>query len=371
MKILSLSLLALALSSCSSTPTSHYALKKETHLKMKSIPTIGKTASGQELYLGGFSGLILKDGSSDENLLFSAITDRGPNGWNVGIDRPFLMPDYSPQIVNLKANLKDNTLEVVNTIKLKKKNSEALTGLPNIRTEENPIDTSGFMLSLDKDGMDTEAITPDGEGGYWIGEEYAPSLAHFNAQGVLQRRLTPFNELPKMYAERKPNRGFEGISKVGNLVYGFLQSPLPVDQTFSRIVEVDLETMKTSGEYFYYLDKDKDRIGDVTSLGNKKFLIVEQNGKKGDAGSKAIYKITLNDTDTAVTKEFILDLGKTAFKNVEKVEGLTLIDNHRIALVNDNDFQISSKTDPKTGITPLNQDGNEMLVLEFSEDLTK
>ncbi|MFA6236829.1 MAG: esterase-like activity of phytase family protein [Bacteriovorax sp.] len=371
MKTFSLLILVLLTASCSTGPATHYTLTKITHLEMKSPPGIGKTSSGQELYLGGFSGMMLMNASTPEEILFSVITDRGPNGYNNGTERPFLLPDYSPQIVKLKADLKANTLKVVSFLKLKKSNASPLTGLPNIRTEENPVNVSGHMISLDRDGMDTESLVSDDEGGYWVGEEYGPSLAHFDSAGKLLRRLTPYNELPKLYSERKANRGFEGIAKDQNRIFGFLQSPIPGDQNFARIVEVDLESMKTSNEYFYFMDKDKERIGDVTFLGNNKFLVIEQNGQKGEAARKAIYKITLNGADKPVMKEFLIDLGKTPFKNLEKIEGIALIDKHRVALVNDNDFQIADKTDSTTGITPLNKDGNEMLILEFAEELTK
>jgi hypothetical protein len=194
---------------------------------------------------------------------------------------------------------------------------------------------------------------------------------HFDKHGKMIRRLTPFNELPKMYSERKSNRGFEGIAKDKNKIYGFLQSPLPMDQNFARIVEVDLDTLKTSGEYYYGFEKNLDKIGDAISLGNNKFLVIEQNGLKGPESRKYIFKITLNGADNLVKKELLADLGNTAFKSVEKVEGIAVIDSRKIALINDNDFQINGPTDTKTGLTPINNDPNEMLILEFSQDINK
>ena len=129
--------------------------------------------------------------------------------------------------------------------------------------------------------------------------------------------------------------------------------------------------MKTSGEYYYNFEKDLDKIGDAISIGNNKFLVIEQNGKKGVESRKYIFKITLNSTDMPVTKELLLDLEKTPFKSIEKVEGIAVIDSHHIALVNDNDFQIDGKTDTKTGLTTLNNDSNELLLVEFGEDITK
>lgn len=372
MKTISIFAVLLTLASCASSPPStKHTLLKMNHLKMQSAPSVGTTVSGQNILLGGFSGLIFNKSKNHDELLFSTITDRGPNGYSVGNERPFLLPDYSPQIVGLKINLKENTMEVANTIKLKKKNGSALSGRPNIRTEENPLDLYGFMISLDPEGMDTESLVADDDSGYWVGEEYAPSLAHFDSSGKLLRRLTPYVELPKLYSERKPNRGFEGIAKNGNRLFGFLQSPIAKDENFLRIVEVDLDSMKTSNEYFYIIDDDKDRIGDALGLGDDTFLVIEQNGKKDEASRKAIYKITLNGSDKAVSKELVIDLKNTPFKNLEKIEGIALIDKHRLALVNDNDFQIANYTDKKTGITPMNESPNEMLILEFAESLTR
>ncbi|MGZ3787494.1 MAG: esterase-like activity of phytase family protein [Bacteriovorax sp.] len=358
----------LLLASCAHFPSGS-TIEKVTHFTMPNpAPIAGVTVSGQNIYLGGFSGLSFVE-AKDGAFFFNAITDRGPNGWNEGLDRPFLLPEFSPQIVTLKADPSKKTLEVVNKLELKKKNGQPLSGRPNHRGEENPTDLYGYMYSVDPMGLDTEALVRDTEGGFWVGEEYAPSLVHFNGLGLMTRRLTPGNELPKIYLERKTNRGFEGVALIENRLFGFLQSPLPKEDGLSRIVEVDLESMKTSAEYFYPFEKGNDKIGDAVALGKNTLLVIEQNGKTGDKGSKLIFKITLNGSDKNVEKTLIADLKDTPFNNVEKVEGLALINNHQLALIYDNDFQISGKTDPKTGITPLNNDANQMIILDLKEEL--
>lgn len=356
------------LSSCSSASNQHNSLVKITHLKMKKTPAIGKTLSGQELFSGGYSGLIFQE-IKDGEFLFYALTDRGPNGQSNSNERPFLLPEFSPQIITLRTHLKENRFEVIDELKLKKKNGMPLSGLPNIRSEENPVDTMGFMYSVDSDGLDTEALCLDDEGGFWVGDEYGPSLVHFNSDGKMQRRLLPFSELPKMYSERRPNRGFEGIAKDKNKIYGFMQSPLPIDASFSRIVEVDLESMKTSGEYFYEFEKGMDKISDSISLGDGHFLTIEHNGKQGEESQKLLYKLTLGSPDQFVTKELLLNLSETPFKNLEKVEGLAVISANQVALVNDNDFQMNGVTDFKTGLTPQNLEENEMLILDFAKPI--
>ena len=306
--------------------------------------------------------------------MFQTVTDRGPNGEPNGVDRPFLLPEFSPTIVFLKVDLATKDLSIAAEFKLKKKDGTPLTGLPNTRLEENPTDIFGLYYSVDQQGLDVEGLTADGEGGWWVADEYGPSLVHFNDEGKMLRRLMPNNELPRMYADRKTNRGFEAIAKVENKLYGFLQSPLPKEQPskdgeFSRIVEVDLETMKTSAEYFYMFAKGNEKIGDAVALNAKNFLVIEQNGKTGEQSQKYIYRITLGESDQLVKKTLIADLKNTPFNNVEKVEGLAVIDNKRLAIVYDNDFQINGKTNQATGLTPLNESVNQLLILEFSESL--
>jgi 3-phytase len=342
---------------------------KITHFTMiNPAPIAGKTISGQDIYLGGFSGLNFIE-SKNGAFFFKTITDRGPNGWSEGNERPFLLPEFSPQIITLKADPTKNTLEIVEKLELKTKNGRPLTGLPNHRNEENPLNPFGHIYSIDPIGLDTESLASDSEGGYWIGEEYGPSLVHFNREGNMIRRLIPGNELPKIYLERKTNRGFEGIAVISNRLFGFLQSPLSKKESVARIVEVDLESMKTSAEYFYPFEKGNDKIGDATPLGENTFLIIEQNGKTGNQSSKLIFKITLNGSDKNVMKTLVADLKNTPFSNVEKVEGLTIINNHQIALIYDNDFQINGKTNFETGMTPLNTQANQMIILDLQENL--
>jgi 3-phytase len=339
---------------------------------MINMPIIGTTLSGQKIKMGGFSGLQFT-GEREGALYFQAITDRGPSSEIEGVDRSFLLPEFSPTIVTLKADLATKVLSVAAEIKLKKKDGTLLTGLPNNRNEENPIDVFGLYYSVDSQGLDTEGLVADGEGGWWLAEKYSPSLVHINQEAQVLRRVTPGNELPRMYAERKMNSGFEGVAKIDNKVFGFLQSPIPKDNAikgdFSRIVELDLDTMKTSAEYFYLFEKGNNKIGDAVAVGPKSFLVIEQNGKIGEQSQKYIYKISIGESDQLVKKTRIADLKNTAFNDVEKVEGMTLIDNHRLALVYNNDFQINGQTNHATGLTPSNESHNQLLIMEFTESL--
>ena len=49
---------------------------------------------------------------------------------------------------------------------------------------------------------------------------------------------------------------------------------------------------------------------------------------------------------------------------------MAIIDARQLALMNNNHFQLNGPIDQKTGITPMNTEDNEMLILEFNEDIT-
>lgn len=360
----------LVLNACStqSIVSGPLTVVKETTYLLKKPSLVGKTFSNQEVYIGGFSGLAFVKKDAGE-FVFKTITDRGPNGWQIKENRPFLIPEYSPTIVELKTNSHSGEIEITQNLKILKRSGKPASGLPHIRTEENPVDVYGLMLSLDADGIDSEGIVLDPEGGYYISDEYDPSLIKVNSEGKMQRRFLPGFDLPKIYSERKTNRGFEGIALSNNHLYGFLQSPIPGDKPYVRIVELNLETNKTSAEYFYQLDKEADRIGDAVALPNGEFLVIEQNSKTGDKSYKKIYRIKLNSSDDLVTKTLVVDLDKTQFRAHEKVEGLTVIDSTHIALVNDNDFGITAETDFKTGMTPIQNVKTELIILEMNHSL--
>jgi hypothetical protein len=46
-------------------------------------------------------------------------------------------------------------------------------------------------LPVDPDGLDTEGLSPADDGGFWIAEEYVPSLLRLTADGRMVRRIVP------------------------------------------------------------------------------------------------------------------------------------------------------------------------------------
>lgn len=329
---------------------------------LQSPPSLGKTSAGQELFLGGFSGLHFVKKEKTE-LFFITHTDRGPNPENTDKKRPFALPSYTPELVFF--SVKDNLWHINKRLPLRFSKEKAITGMPNKAGDEIPTDLSGAAISYDENGLDLEGLALDAEGNFWFGDEYGPSLVQFDKSGFFIKRLLPGKGLPEIYAGRKLNRGFEGVAIQGEKLFGFLQSPLPKDKEQGRIVEVSLKTAATTAEYFYPFEKDTGKIGDVLSLGNKEFLVLEQNSKTGKKALKKIFKITLGDAFKSVTKTLLADLSASEASKFEKIEGLAQIDVKNFALITDNDFGISGKPDKKTAKINLNEEKSHLILVNL------
>jgi alkaline phosphatase len=375
------------------------------------------TVPGQEIKLGGFSGLKYEGMAANGNLKFITHTDRGPNAENVdlikdvaGNEKPFLLPNFQPEIDRFELNAATGKITLTQRIKLTAPNGKALTGLPNLQsgeqgkayTDEVPIDLFGNRLPNDPLGADLEGIAIASDGTFWMADEYRPSVYHFDANGKLIERLIPKGDptkdgtfgtpiLPEVYAQRRANRGFEGIAVDGTKVYAFMQSGLDNPDVANdanskasgnlRIVEYDTVTKAVTGEYLYQLTDVKiaDKLGDATALGNGKFLIAERDSIATVDSIKSIYEIdiskatnisvaanvagvpagkTIDRLTTAelaaakintATKKFIANASTLGYTGVEKLEGLTVVDNNTLAIINDNDFGV--------GLTPITGNG--------------
>ncbi len=202
--------------------------------------------------------------------------------------------------------------------------------------------------------------------------------------------------LPAVLAQRRQNRGFEALAIDGGKIYAFVQSPLRNPVTLSngalnamrniRIVEFDPAKL-TTRQYIYVMDNADlgggtntraDKIGDAVSFGNGEFLVVERDddkissdapeliekkvyrfnlagatditGKEGPIGTtgKTVDQLTIAELVAngirPVEKILHVDLNAAGYNQVEKVEGLALLDPWTIAVVNDNDFGVANIT---------------------------
>ena len=412
---------------------------------------IGTTPGGQEILLGGMSGLFYQ-GTTEEGLLqFIATPDRGPNGEPTDVnddginERPFVLPDYQPRLVNFTLDRDSGEINITEQIELFREDGETpLTGLPNLQagvagsayTDEIPVDLNGNTLDNDPFGADFESIVVAPDGTYWLSDEYRPAIYHFDAEGTLIDRFIPqgtaaANEveegafgtetLPAVYAQRRANRGFEALAlnEENNRLYAFIQSPIDnpdinsedaadsdeirVDQSsrdsqILRILEVNPETGEPTAEYVYILEGSAgvDKIGDAVHIEGNRFYVIERDSGTDSDSKKFIFELNLTGatnilgTDlatateedalegmtandlaamdiTPVNKTRILNLPSIGYQAGDKPEGLALLDDGSLAVLNDNDFGLLDEEIPIDGSVPFNPEPVDIVLglIEF------
>jgi hypothetical protein len=331
--------------------------------ELSDLPPIGNTEAGQTLELGGFSGLFFEGLGEDGRLRFVANTDRGPNGEPVGVDRPFLLPDFTPRIVRLELDRETRTVEITQQILLRDKDGKPISGLPNTAiaggtgntpyNDEVPVDLFGRTLPLDPLGGDYEGVVVDRDGSFWLPDEYRPALYHFGPDGVLIARYVPvgthaaagvespapgsagrfgIEALPAVLGQRRQNRGFEAIALQNDRIYVFVQSPIRNPATLSnatlnalrniRIVEFDPGTL-TTRQFLYVMDNPvstgpddtrADKIGDATALPGLGFLVIERDDDATPEDptatiTKKIYAFDIAGATDISARDTLYDLG--------------------------------------------------------------
>lgn len=361
--------------------------------ELKTPPVIG-VHDAVTIHEGGISGLHFIRGSENE---FYLITDRGPNAdaneANAGQETIlFAFPDYAPKI--FKARAEGDSLRIVEILKLKKSGGANASGIPHPVGLGNTgevawVDTNKTLANLDVWGIDSECIAADPNGDFWIGEEYGPTIWRVNGKtGEVIKRYTPFGAsehemaIDSMIAKRRPNRGFEGIACTPNgKVYAMLQAPMynpdkaaGESSRLHRILEIDPKT-ETTRMFVYEHEaptaslKNKEwSIGDMTAINDHEFLVLEHAAKK-DENVKKIFKIDISQATPIAREDFngktleqlenaencivngIVPVQKTLYMDLlangwdashKKPEGITVVNDTTIAVINDNDFGVDS-----------------------------
>ena len=310
--------------------------------------------------------------------------------------RIYPVPEYTPSIYGVHLN-DDGTFSVKDVIALKDRDGNPVDGMLNplkVATTENPIDGAGRPLKQNANAVDAEGLVLLSDGSWWIGEENGPSLIHVAADGRIQTRLVPagtdkdfekanykvVGDLPAIFAKRQANRGIESvaISPDEKSLYTIMQNPLanPDAATYkkaknARILKLDRATMKPVGEYVYQLDdpqsfrndpsnkQNAPRISEMLALGTDRLLVLERTDKTTKlheinlAGATNILDTKWDSPSTEKSLESMNDLSgtgvipvkKTArfdsadFANIpDKLEGIAILGNGDVALINDNDF---------------------------------
>ncbi len=314
--------------------------------------------------------------------------------------RVYLTPSYTPSIYRVML-MDDGTFAVTDVIKLKDHDGRPLNGMPNplrTATTETPLDGKGKPLAQDVNGIDAEGLVRLADGTFWIGDENAPSIAHFGADGRIIARHVPrgtegdytgaryqtVGSLPPILTKRQANRGIEGIaiSPDERFIYFIMQNPLanPDSAAYrqarnARIFKIERATMQVAGEYVYTLDdpqsfrrdpsraQNDPRISELMAVGLDRLVVLERTeqttklheidlgsatniaGSRWDdiATSPSLEQTDLSAAAIApVTKTLRFDTADFP-KIIGKTEGMTLLGDGSAVLINDDDFGITGQ----------------------------
>ena len=253
-------------------------------------------------------------------------------------------------------------------------------------------------LGFDAEGLDVEGLVRLKDGSFWLSEEYGPSLIHVAADGTIIKRYVPQGmeadlgeakydiegTLPSILAKRQLNRGAESlaVSSDEKYLYFSMQSPLanPNKKAYQasrnvRLLKIEAASGKALAEYVYQLDladtfpadnekkkrKQSDvKISELTMLADEKLVVLERISK-----TTKFYLVDLKDgatnildsdwdnpkTSPSLAQAKLADakikpLSKTELLVADggaypgKIEGIALMSENDVVLVNDNDFGI-------------------------------
>ncbi|CAN7153799.1 esterase-like activity of phytase family protein [Rhizobium sp. LjRoot98] len=206
--------------------------------------------------------------------------------------------------------------------------------------------------------LDSEGVTPDGEGGYWLANEgdadklYSHAIIHVTAKGEIDKEIA----IPAELRAHEKRFGFEGITSVGEgddmTLWMAVQREWGDDEKgFVKLVSYK-PSSKEWGAVRYPLEKTESGwvgLSEITAHGDYAYIIERDNLIGQAAKLKKLYRVALADLKPAklggdlpvVKKEevrdFIPDLKATNGYVVDKVEGFTVDAAGNGFVVTDND----------------------------------
>ncbi|HEX8124781.1 MAG TPA: esterase-like activity of phytase family protein [Allosphingosinicella sp.] len=368
---------------------------------------------GKMRFRSGFgSGLSRRQG--DPPGVVWAVGDRGPNikvetaVELYGLDRlrglagetgAKIMPrlDLGPAIAQLR--VAGGRVELLRSFPICGPDGRPVSGLPvpgGPHTRHEPaFDLDGRKLQPDPSGLDTEGLAALPDGGFWVSDEFGPSLVRLDGEGRVIIRLVPEGaglqgaghpveeRLPAIAARRQINRGFEALalSPDGSRLFVAFQSPLahPDEKAHAqarhvRLWRLDRGTGEVAAEYLYPLDPpetfERDRakgpfersdlkVSELCWVGDDSLLVLERGSE-----TTKIYKVTPAD-DLALPRGHLdqstrptveeLSAGEIALPVLAKqllfssddapevgadLEGMAILSPFELLLVSDNDFGV-------------------------------
>lgn len=254
------------------------------------------------------------------------------------------LPQFQPALAELQVGRERVTL--IRTLPLRNPDGP-LSGLPLPGSAEAAMeptfDLAGQPLAPDLAGVDTEGLVALSNGGFWVSEEYGPSILHVDPEGVVRTRWTPPGA-----ARRRLNRGFEGLamSPDERWLYVLFQSALEGDHPMeTRIWTLDAQDGSIAGDHAYPFDPSESFTEDgavdasdlkaceLLCLGSGRLLVLERVTR-----SARIYGVDLRDgSPLAKTLVFSTDLHEGIAPDLE---GMCLLSERELLIATDNDFGV-------------------------------
>ncbi|WP_269617730.1 esterase-like activity of phytase family protein [Zhongshania sp. BJYM1] len=203
--------------------------------------------------------------------------------------------------------------------------------------------------------IDLEGVAKLADGSLWVASEGSGNavdgpvksmnlLIKTDASGVIQQAVT----LPPAVNALQRKNGFEGVAEYQGKLYVAFQRAWEGEANV-RIGIYDIAAGIWSF-LFYPLDAPESQNGgwvglsEITAIGDGKFLVIERDNQGGpDAAIKRLYKFdTSGLADGAIVgkslvRDVLPDMMATNGLVTEKIEGIAVMKNGDVLMVNDND----------------------------------
>lgn len=203
--------------------------------------------------------------------------------------------------------------------------------------------------------MDMEGIALDGDGGFWIASEgrsdrlVPHAIYHVGADGAIEDYIALPNEL--LAVERR--FGFEGITRVGNMLYIAVQREWRDDPAnHAKVLGYNLETEEWSVIHYAKTEPTTGWVGlsEIVAQGDFMYFIERDNQHDTRAVTKLITRVpmsamedmvALGETPAVLQPETVVDLlpllTSTGGYVLDKVEGLAIAEDGTMWVSTDND----------------------------------
>jgi hypothetical protein len=280
--------------------------------------------------------------------------------------------------------------------------------------------------------FDPESMVVARDGTFWFGDEFGPFLLHTDATGRLLEApigvpgvKAPQNPTLDVLGHEEPNvassRGFEGmaISPDGRRLHPVFEGPITGDHPQDlRILTFDLREGRYSDDFTRVRlempgqqvnlaalllagteepayegsvapPPGRQAIGDLKAVNRDEFLFIERDSEGDGPNAPRFKKVFLLDTDGAhkrdgyVAKQLLIDLLAVPDPDVvggdgdffrfpfNTIEGIHVVDDHTVVVVNDNNFPFSngrarSRSQDRSA---LGADDNELILVGLGTTL--